>query len=300
MIDDGRSSAPTHAPSPSPSPSRSSGLAPGLGDSLVFVGNATVLLRLAGLNILTDPNFVHAGEEVPLGYGLSTRRLIDPALGIDDLPALDVVVLSHYHGDHFDRVAEARLPRKLPIVTTPEAAGILSDMGFVAADGLETWESRDVAGNRGRVRLTALPGRHAPAMLAVALPDVMGTLVEVWRDDTSAGEPDQRIYISGDTIFYEGLREIRGRVPMIDLALLHLGGTRVMGVTVTMDAEQGLNLVKLLEPQVVTPIHYDDYEAFKSPLSDFVEAIEEAGLAARLRTIERGESRPLAGTPPSA
>ena len=267
-------------------------------DSILFVGNATVLLRLAGLNILTDPNFVHAGEDVPLGYGLSTRRLVDPALEIEDVLPLDLVLLSHYHGDHFDRVAEERLPRKLPIVTTREAADILGDKGFVAADGLETWESRDVPGTRGRVRFTSLPGRHAPALLSVALPVVMGTLVEVWPSgpavSAGTGEPQLRLYISGDTIFYEGLRDIRERVPSIDLALLHLGGTRVMGLTVTMDADQGLELVKLLEPRVVTPIHYDDYEAFKSPLVDFVEAVKGAGLASRLQTIERGESRALA------
>jgi glyoxylase-like metal-dependent hydrolase (beta-lactamase superfamily II) len=100
-------------------------------NSIQFIGNATVLIRYAGLTILTDPNFIHRGQSVPLGYGLSTTRLTDPAMEIDELPPLDLVVLSHYHGDHFDSVAEERLDRSLPIVTTPEAADTLGDKGFV-------------------------------------------------------------------------------------------------------------------------------------------------------------------------
>src|SRR3954453_10821539 len=108
--------------------------------SLQFIGNATVLIRYADFTILTDPNFVHAGEEVPLGYGLKTRRLTDPAMEIDDLPPLDLVVLSHLHADHFDRIAEARLPRSLPIATTDQAADWLQERGFSATLPLETWE----------------------------------------------------------------------------------------------------------------------------------------------------------------
>jgi L-ascorbate metabolism protein UlaG (beta-lactamase superfamily) len=123
-----------------------------------------------------------------------------------------------------------------------------------------------------------MPGRHAPAALTIALPEVMGTLLEFWSSgsDVMTGQPDVRLYITGDTLMYEGLREIPQRHPQIDIALLHLGGTRVMGLTVTMDAEQGVELMRTVGPQLAIPIHYDDYEAFKSPLSDFVSAVAEA------------------------
>src|SRR4051794_10084859 len=86
----------------------------GLDADLFFVGTATMLLRFGDLRILTDPNFIHAGEEIPLGYGLSTHRLTNPAMEIDALPDLDLVLLSHFHADHFDRVAEEKLDRELP------------------------------------------------------------------------------------------------------------------------------------------------------------------------------------------
>jgi hypothetical protein len=189
---------------------RSTGEPPAATESwLQFIGNATVLLQWHGFTLLTDPNFVHAGEKVPIGYGLTTTRLRDPALEIEELPPIDLVLLSHYHGDHFDQVAEERLDRSLPIVTTPEAANTLSGKGFENAHPLETWESHEVAHEGGLVRITAMPGRHAPAALTIALPPVMGSLLEFWSSgsDMTAGPADMRLYITGDTLMYEGLRD---------------------------------------------------------------------------------------------
>jgi L-ascorbate metabolism protein UlaG (beta-lactamase superfamily) len=255
-------------------------------DGMRFIGNATVLLQVGDLTILTDPNFVPRGEEIPLGYGLTTTRLTDPAMQIDALPPLDLVVLSHWHADHFDRIAEERLPKDLAILTTPAAADELDSRGFSEARGLDTWDSDQRVKGDVQLRVTAMPGKHAPSALSVALPDVMGSLLEFTGLEGTAA---LRLYISGDTIMYEGLREIPRRHPEIDLALLHLGGTRVMGVTVTMDAEQGVELLQTVRPTTAVPIHYDDYEAFKSPLEDFVSAVRAAGLEERVRYVQRGE-----------
>ena len=67
--------------------------------SIFFVGNATVLIRYAGFTILTDPTFIHMHENVHLGHGLSSTRLTNPATDIKDLPPIDLIVLSHFHGD---------------------------------------------------------------------------------------------------------------------------------------------------------------------------------------------------------
>jgi L-ascorbate metabolism protein UlaG (beta-lactamase superfamily) len=87
-----------------------------------FIGNATTLIRFAGLTILTDPAFLHKGEHVYLGHGIWARREVEPACQIADLPPIDLIVLSHYHGDHFDDVAARELDKKLPIVSTADAA----------------------------------------------------------------------------------------------------------------------------------------------------------------------------------
>lgn len=261
--------------------------------SIQFIGNATTLIRVAGLTILTDPNFVHAGEAVPIGYGMTTRRLKDPAIEFEDLPSIDLVVLSHFHGDHFDRIAQERLDRNLPIVTTPEAAGTLQGIGFRAARGLDPWERHEPGGGTGTVRITALPARHAPSVLAVALPDVMGSLIEVWPGGSDRDKPELSLYISGDTIVFDGLRDIAMRHPRPDVGVFHLGGTRVMGVTVTLDAKQGTEAVRIIQPELVLPIHYDDYDAFESPLSDFLGCMDLAGYAGRVHVIERGATLDL-------
>lgn len=255
--------------------------------SLFFIGNATVLLRYGGFTILTDPTFVHRHEDVPLGYGLSTKRLTDPALEIDALPQVDLVLLSHYHGDHFDQVAQGRLAKDLPIVTTPQATRQLTDVGFTNTYGLQTWESLTLTKGGRRLRLTACPGRHGPGVTDLVLPDVMGTIIE---SETAESGVLPRLYVSGDTLVFEGLHEIGRRYPAIDLALLHLGGTRVMGILVTMDAEQGVDAMRILGPREVVPIHYDDYDVFTSSLEEFLDAATGAGLRERVHPLARGET----------
>jgi L-ascorbate metabolism protein UlaG (beta-lactamase superfamily) len=255
--------------------------------SIFFVGTATVILRYAGFTILTDPNFLHAGDHVHLGYGLSAKRLTNPAMELDELPPIDFCVLSHYHGDHFDHVVEERLQKDLPIITTPEAAKKISEKGFTAAVALETWDSVIVDKNNSRVSITSMPGKHGPALADLMLPEVMGSMLEF---QTANRTKVFSLYISGDTLVFDHLRDIPRRYPTIDLGLFHLGGTRIMGILLTMDAEQGVEAVRIINPREVIPIHYNDYEVFKSPLEDFQRAIEEAGLADRVTYLSHGET----------
>src|SRR4051812_21432371 len=85
-------------------PAGSSANADAAGGSIFFVGTATVIIRYAGLTILTDPNFLHKGEHVHIGYGLTAERLTDPAIPFEKLPPIDLVLLSHFHEDHFDKL----------------------------------------------------------------------------------------------------------------------------------------------------------------------------------------------------
>jgi L-ascorbate metabolism protein UlaG (beta-lactamase superfamily) len=254
---------------------------------LQFIGTATVLLRHAGLTLLTDPNFLHRGEHVHLGYGLKSKRLTEPAISFDRLPPLDVVLLSHFHGDHFDQRVQRRLDKDLPIVTTQGAVKHLDKLGFRHVVGLATWQSVELRRGEQRWRITALPGRHGPPVMNRALPEVMGSLIESLD---AQGRSRLKLYVSGDTLVHDDLREIPRRFPGLDIALLHLGGTRVLGVLVTMDAEQGVQAMQMLDPREVLPIHYDDYEVFKSPLSDFLAAASKAGLRDKVRVLPRGQT----------
>jgi L-ascorbate metabolism protein UlaG (beta-lactamase superfamily) len=257
--------------------------------SLTFGGTATTLLRLGGFTLLTDPNFLHRGQRVHLGYGLTSRRRTEPALGPEDLPLLDGVLLSHLHGDHFDRIARDRLAPDLPVVTTPHAARRLRRWGFGAATGLQTWESREIHRDGETLRVTAVPGQHGPAVVHRALPPVMGSVVDLER----GGRRVLRVYVTGDTLRRPWLRSVRERFPDIDVMVAHLGGTRVLGVLVTMDGEQGADLASLIDPGTTVPVHFDDYPVFRSPRSDFVARMTARGSGSRVLLVDRGGTVPL-------
>ena len=106
----------------------------------------------------------------------------------------------------------------------------------------------------------------------------MGSVLELARP----GRPPFRVYVSGDTLFFPWLASIVERTGPLDAAVVHLGGTRLAGLLVTMDDRQGADLVGLLEPQVVVPVHHDDYGVFRSPLADFVATFERRQLPGAL------------------
>ncbi|CAL9607717.1 hypothetical protein SUDANB58_05568 [Streptomyces sp. enrichment culture] len=262
-----------------------------------FIGNATVLLRYGPLTLLTDPNFLHRGQYAHLGYGLLSRRLTEPAVDVDELPRLDAVVLSHLHGDHWDRRTRRGLDRTVPILTTPHAARRLKVVhGFPRTAGLRTWQAFTLRRGGVQVRATALPGRHAGhRLLRGLLPPVMGSMLEF---GPVAGPVALRLYISGDTLVYDGLDEIADRFPAADLAVLHLGGTRLPGgFLVTMDGAQGAELARRLDPRLLLPVHYGDYTVMRSPLEAFLAEAGKIGLGDRIVHCRHGRRARLAASP---
>jgi len=271
--------------------------------TLTFVGTATTVMRLGPFTVLTDPNFLHKGQLAYLGKGLVTRRLTEPALHVDDLPVLSTVVLSHLHGDHFDRVARRGLDRRVPVVTTPPAARRLSRFGF-RTTGLPTWDEHVQERDGYRLTVQSLPGVHAYGLVGRLLPPVMGSMLTL--ESLTLESPERRplrIYLSGDTLVGDHLDAIAARHPAPDVAVVHLGGTRVLGALVTLDGEGGVELLRRVRPRTAVPVHYDDYGVFRSPLSDFTSAWDRAGdrAATEVLVVERGSTVTLAhGTDPPA
>jgi len=284
---------PNLAAPPLPGPASDVGKTPRPAGSLLFVGNATTVIRYGDLTLLTDPNFLHRGQRAYLGRGLTSKRLLEPALQIDELPALDAIVLSHLHGDHWDRVAQRGLDHDLPIITTAHASKRLQLRGFPRATGLRTWGRQRLTSGSTMVTVTAMPGRHSPAPVRRLLPPVMGSMLEFGPLDATVA---LRLYISGDTLLIDDLKQIPARYPDIDTGVFHLGGTTLPGgLMVTMDGEQGADLMELVAPRTVVPIHYDDYPVMKSPLSDFRTEVDRRGIGDRVRYVERGQTIPLPG-----
>jgi len=292
--------------------------------SIYFVGTATTILEWEGIRLMTDPNFLHAGDHVHLGPGVTGTRQTNPALDLHDLPRIDVVLLSHYHADHFDQKVEESLRRSLPIITTPHAKDHLTSKGegesFSEVYDLDFFDSMfvDIKGKGGgeatkfaesrkmpAIKVTGMPGKHVPDGplsiandLLKAVPPTNGWMLELgYKEPNGTAEEftnGYRIYISGDTLMVDELKEIpkRYKDQNIDLMLIHLGGTTIPSpkiplLMVTMDAKQGIELLRLINPDLTIPIHYDDYDVFLSPLSDFKKAIEEAGLSKKVVYLDR-------------
>lgn len=258
--------------------------------SIYFIGNATVLVRWAGFTFLTDPTFIHMHEKVHLGPGLYSERLTNPAMEISDLPPLDFILLSHFHGDHFDQAAIRGLDKSIPIVTNEHAIEELSARGFTKFEKLEKWETVSFVKGNARLNVTATPGRHGPLPVSMFMPQVMGSIIDFQNAVEDANNRMFRMYITGDTMVFDDIKDIPERYPDIDVALFHLGGTTVMGIVVTMDAKEGMEMFRIINPKKVIPIHYNDYDVFKSPLEEFQAAVRDAGLEDKVHYIHHGET----------
>lgn len=132
-----------------------------------------------------------------------------------------------------------------------------------------------------------MPGQHGPGIVDYAMPEVMGSILDF---ETETGKRAMRLYISGDTLVIDELKEIPQKFPEIDIGLFHLGGTRILGVLVTMDDEQGVEAIQIINPDKAIPIHYNDYDVFKSPLEDFKTAATAAGLDEKMIYLTHGET----------
>ncbi|KAK3382548.1 hypothetical protein B0T24DRAFT_653592 [Lasiosphaeria ovina] len=246
------------------------GSQPGDG-SIFFIGNETTVIECAGLRILTDPNFLHAGDHVHLGPGVTATRLRDPAVDLAELPPFDCILLSHCHEDHFDKLVEASLDRCVPIVRTPHARECPTAK---KPDGNKLPCCTSIAGSAAAVKVTAIPGKHVPPGPLALANDVLHALgtAGAGSADSDLAAIGYRIYIWGDTLFVDELQQIP--------QFLH--HQRV-------DLMLGVRLMHFVNPEVTIPVHFDDYDIMVSPLVDFVRAVEEARVHDRVIYLDRGD-----------
>jgi L-ascorbate metabolism protein UlaG (beta-lactamase superfamily) len=176
------------------------------------------------------------------------------------------------------------------VLTTPAAARRLSGWGF-DADGLHPWQQVTLRRGEESLTVTSVPGVHARGALRSLLPPVMGIVL-----DHTAGGLRRRVYVSGDTLTGPHLDEIHVRFPDIDTAVVHLGGTRILLHTVTMDAVQGVDFLDRIRPHEAVPVHHNDYPVFRSRVWDFVRAAHAAGHD-RIRVVKAGQRIDLCPRP---
>ena len=252
---------------------------------LTLIGGPTLLLEIGELCFLTDPTFDPAGGAYDIGIAMLHKTGM-PTQSIDTLYGRDIVVLLSHdeHADNLDIAGRAFLPTARKVFTTVSGAARLS---LPNTEGLAAWESREIAGASNEnlvVRVTGTPARHGPEGSEPMVGDVTGFVLE-WGDKT--------VYLSGDTVWYDGVAEIARRFPKIDVAVLFLGGVRPSddGPLLTMDSAEAVQTIYALNPQIVVPIHYEGWQHFREGRTEAEATFAAAGLSEKIRWLKHGEAQ---------
>jgi L-ascorbate metabolism protein UlaG (beta-lactamase superfamily) len=264
---------------------------------IAYVGGPTALVEFGGARFLTDPTFDPAG-----GTYDNLHKLAGPALPPEALGRVDVVLLSHdHHPDNLDNAGRALLARAGKVLTTPTGAERLSAAASAGSNvqGLRTWESASFPTPQGRMlRVTATPARHGPAHMERG--PVIGFVLSLGDEHTQAPEREDLasgVYVSGDTVWYEGVAEV-GRRFRIHTALLFMGAARVARVgpwNLTFTAAEGVEFAWAFPETVIVPLHFEGWAHFSEGRSEIERAFAAAGLEARLRWVEPGRTISVRG-----
>lgn len=278
-------------PGPSP-PSR----VEGGGLRVTFVNHSTVLVQTEGVNLLTDP--VWSDRIGPVSW-VGPRRHRSVGLPFEDLPPIDVVLLSHDHYDHFDVPTLTRLIAKWnPEVVVP--LGVrerLARLGLPSANGngatrghafeLDWWRS---AGLPGGLKVTAVPARHFSGR---GLRDRNSTL---WCGYVVEG-PSGNFYFAGDTGFGGHFDDIAECFPALRLALLPIGAYRPHWFMspVHMSPHEAVEAHRVLRAGSSVAIHFGTFrladDGQHEPVEDLSRAVAALHPAPRFWALGFGEGR---------
>ena len=191
--------------------------------AITWIGHATVLAQLAGLNVLTDPMF--SDRASPLSF-IGPQRKYKPGLWFDELPHIDLVLISHNHYDHLDEASVRQLavqPGGPPLFVVPLGLKAwLADRGITHAVELDWWQSHRL----GALEIVLTPVQHWSGR---GLTDRLRTL---WGG-YAVFSPQLHLFFGGDTGYSKDFQDIRERfagrqTPALgggfDIALLPIGG----------------------------------------------------------------------------
>jgi L-ascorbate metabolism protein UlaG (beta-lactamase superfamily) len=239
------------------------------GICVTVIGHATVLIQVAGLNILTDP--VWAERVGPLSW-LGVKRVRPPALALSALPKIDFVLLSHSHYDHLDRTTLAALERSdSALVVTGLKVGQGVPHNNVVE--LDWWQRHPL---RSDIAATYVPAEHFSAR------GPFDRNVTLWGGfvlETPAGS----IYFAGDTGDGPHIAAIAKRFGPMTLSLLPIGAylPSWFMAPIHMKPEEAVAAAQTLQSRFTLPIHYGTIpladDGFDEPLRALKEALASAG-----------------------
>lgn len=225
----------------------------------VWIGHATVLLRFGGLTVLTDPVF---SDVIGVGMGLFTggpRRFVSPALGLGELPPIDLVLVSHAHFDHLDRPTLNRLPRSTPIITARHTMDLVSDLGFRRVTELGWGEAIHHQG----LGITARKVEHWGAR----------TFHDRHRGFNAylLEARGRRVLYGGDSAYHEHYRDL-GKV---DLAIMGIGAYNPY-IQAHATPEQVVTMADHCRAERILAMHHGTFRLSYEPMAEPLERIRAA------------------------
>jgi N-acyl-phosphatidylethanolamine-hydrolysing phospholipase D len=257
--------------------------------SVTWVGHSTLLVRMGGMNFLTDPTWSDGAG--PTRF-IKARRYVPPGLEIEDLPRIDFVVVSHNHYDHLDLPTLRRLADDHPEARflVPLANGeLLRKQGIERVIELD-WGERYELGN---VTIYCLPSQHWSRR---GLFDERKALWSSW----AVISPDRRFYFGGDTAEFPGFRIIGETLGPFDLAALPIGAyePQVIMRPHHLDPEQAVQAALDLSARRVLGIHFGTFDLAAEPLDEPPRRFRAAARAADFAhedawVLRFGETRPF-------
>lgn len=261
-------------------------------NSITWIGQSTLIIKINGVVILTDPYFAKLASPLIVG----PERFVPPGIAASELPNVDIILLSHNHYDHLDETfIEASSTKAQTTVIAPLGmASFFTERGYHHVHQLDWHDSVQVAG----MQFTALPAVHYSGR---GSSDKNKTLWCAWAISTPVGH----YYFLGDSAYSSTLFKETGKnVPPFDLAMVPIGtyGNRKYGVNNHTTPEEAVQLAKEIGAEVVMGIHWgtidlSDEDPWEPPLR-FRSAAEAEGYRPEdVWLLKIGESRRLPQKP---
>jgi L-ascorbate metabolism protein UlaG (beta-lactamase superfamily) len=225
-----------------------------------WLGHSTVLLKIDGFTILTDPVF---SSRIGLNFGpltIGIKRLVDVAAPVVDLPPIDLILLSHAHMDHFDLPSLRRLESlQTQVVTAFRTSDLLRPKRYAGVHELRWNESAQA----GAAKVTAFEVAHWGArMRSDVFRGYNGYLVEVGR---------RRIVFGGDTAYTDSFKQLKSSKP-VDLAIMPVGAYDPW-IRVHCNPEQAWMMANDAGAEFVLPVHHRTFQLSREPRSEPIERI---------------------------